>query len=121
MATPPTPHLSVIVPAYNGEDRLPGALVELGRWLDSVPYSTELILVDDHSRAAAEKVMADFAAMRPNTRVLRNETNLGKGAGVAKGMLAAHGKYRIFTDADLAYPPAEIGRASCRERVYACV
>ncbi|MCX5755473.1 MAG: glycosyltransferase [Gemmatimonadetes bacterium] len=110
METSRTPHLSVIVPAYNGEDRLPGALAELGRWLDSVPYSTELILVDDHSRAPAQKVLADFAASRPNTRVIRNETNLGKGTGVAKGFLAATGDFRVFTDADLAYPPAEISK-----------
>ena len=105
-----SPHLSVIVPAYNGEDRLPGALAELGTWLDTVPYSTELILVDDHSRAPAEKLLADFSAARLNTRVIRNETNLGKGASVARGMLAAKGEFRVFTDADLAYPPAEIGK-----------
>lgn len=110
MDSPKTPHLSVIVPAYNGEDRLPAALADLGRWLDTLPCTTELILVDDHSRAPAEKVMADFAAGRANTRVVRNATNLGKGAGVAKGMLAARGTFRVFTDADLAYPPAEIGK-----------
>jgi dolichyl-phosphate beta-glucosyltransferase len=104
------PHLSVIVPAYNGEDRLPGALADLGRWLDAQPYVSELILVDDHSRAPAEKIMADFAAQRPNTRVIRNESNLGKGAGVARGMLEAKGAFRVFTDADLAYPPAEIAK-----------
>jgi len=110
MHSPDAPHLSVIVPASNGEDRLPAALAELGRWLDAQPYSSELILVDDHSRAPAEKLMAEFAAGRPNTRVIRNEANLGKGAGVAKGFLAARGAFRVFTDADLAYPPPEIGK-----------
>lgn len=102
--------LSVIVPAYNGEDRLPAALVQLGAWLDGQPYSTELILVDDCSGPAAAGVMAHFAAQRSNTTVIRNERNLGKGAGVARGMLAATGAFRVFTDADLAYPPSEIGK-----------
>lgn len=104
------PHLSVIVPAYNGEDRLPAALDQLGAWLDAQPYESELILVDDGSRPPAAKVMTDFATRRPNTRVIRNDVNVGKGAGVAKGMLAATGAYRVFTDADLAYPPPEIGK-----------
>ena len=110
MPDAPRPRLSVIVPAYNGEDRLPAALAALGAWLDAQPFATELILVDDHSRAPAEKVLADFAASRPGTRVIRNERNLGKGAGVARGMLAARGDFRVFTDADLAYPPPEIGK-----------
>jgi dolichyl-phosphate beta-glucosyltransferase len=104
------PHLSVIVPAYNGEERLRGSLVQLGLWLDEQPYTSELIVVDDCSGPAAAEIMRGFAASRSNTKVIRNETNLGKGAGVARGMLAAEGAFRVFTDADLAYPPAEIGR-----------
>jgi dolichyl-phosphate beta-glucosyltransferase len=110
MESLPKPRLSVIVPAYNGEDRLPGALTQLGAWLDAQPYTSELILVDDGSRPPAEKLLAGFAAGRPNTRVVRNATNIGKGAGVARGMLAAKGELRVFTDADLAYPPPEIGK-----------
>jgi dolichyl-phosphate beta-glucosyltransferase len=110
VVTPPAPHLSLIVPCYNGEDRLPADLARLGAWLDAQPYASELLLVDDHSRAPAERVLADFAASRPNTRVIRNERNMGKGAGVARGMLAATGAFRVFTDADLAYPPPEIGK-----------
>ena len=104
------PRLSVIVPAYNGEDRLPGALAQLGAWLDAQPYPTELILVDDCSRSAAATVLADVATRRPGTRLIRNDVNLGKGAAVARGMQAAAGEFRVFTDADLAYPPPEIGK-----------
>lgn len=107
---PATPRLSVIVPAYNGEDRLPDALAQLGAWLDTLPCSSELIIVDDGSGPAAAKVMADFAAGRAQTRVIRNNVNVGKGAGVAKGMLAATGELRVFIDADLAYPPSEIAK-----------
>lgn len=105
-----SPRLSVIVPVYNGEDRLPGALAQLSAWLDAQPYSSELVLVDDFSRAPAETALATFAASRPGTTVIRNERNMGKGAGVARGMRAARGELRVFTDADLAYPPSEIGK-----------
>ncbi len=104
------PRLSVIVPVYNGEDRLPGALAQLAAWLDAQPYTTELVLVDDCSRQPAADVLTAFAASRPGTRVIRNERNMGKGAGVARGMRAARGALRVFTDADLAYPPPEIGK-----------
>jgi dolichyl-phosphate beta-glucosyltransferase len=110
VATPPAPFLSVIVPCYNGEDRLGADLARLAAWIDAQPYTSELILVDDHSREPAERLLAAFAATRPNTRVIRNERNMGKGVGVGRGMLAATGEYRIFTDADLAYPPSEIGK-----------
>ena len=110
MESPRKPRLSVVVPAYNGEDRLPGSLAQLGSWLDALPYPTELILVDDCSRAPAATVLRDFAAQRPGTQLIRNDVNIGKGAGVARGMLAATGDYRVFTDADLAYPPPEIGK-----------
>jgi dolichyl-phosphate beta-glucosyltransferase len=54
--------------------------------------------------------MSAFAQSRPFTVYLRNESNAGKGASVARGMLAATGELRVFTDADLAYPPSEIGK-----------
>jgi dolichyl-phosphate beta-glucosyltransferase len=108
MDTPP--RLSVIVPAYNGEERIHGSLAQLGLWLDEQPFASELIIVDDCSGPAAAKIMRSFADARPGTRLIRNEQNMGKGASVARGMLAATGECRVFTDADLAYPPSEIGK-----------
>ncbi|MCC7194907.1 MAG: glycosyltransferase [Gemmatimonadaceae bacterium] len=106
----PSTHLSVVVPVYNGAARLPAALRQLAAWVDSRPYATELVFVDDHSRDDAPAVLAEFAAARPGRSVIRNERNLGKGASVSRGMLAATGAFRVFTDADLAFPPEEIGK-----------
>src|SRR5262245_52961554 len=94
------PRLSVIVPAYNGEDRLLASLASLGHWLDDLPFPSELVLVDDCSGPAAATIMAEYAGSRPITVYLRNERNSGKGASVARGMLAASGDLRVFTDAD---------------------
>jgi dolichyl-phosphate beta-glucosyltransferase len=107
---PAAPRLSVIVPAFNGAERLLTSLAALGHWLDELPCSSELVLVDDGSGPAAAAILAEFAKARPNTTCLRHEVNSGKGAGVARGMLAAKGEIRVFIDADLAYPPSEIGK-----------
>ncbi len=110
-ASPPVPPLlSLVVPCYNGERLLPGKLDELARFLDEQPYQAQLILVDDCSRQPAADVLRAFVASRPGTTLIRNDVNLGKGASVARGMLTAMGTYRVFTDADLAYPPSQINR-----------
>ncbi|MBI1810157.1 MAG: glycosyltransferase [Gemmatimonadetes bacterium] len=110
MNGPAAPHLSLIVPCYNGEDRLPAALAQLEAFLTAQPYSWELILVDDHSAEPAARLLREWAAGRPNVSVLRNERNSGKGVSVGRGMLAGRGAYRVFTDADLAYPPSEVNK-----------
>lgn len=104
------PHLSLVVPSYNGEHRLAGRLDELKTFLVAQPYSSELILVDDGSAEGAARIMRDFAAENPCVTVLRNDPNRGKGASVARGMLAARGRYRVFTDADLAFPLSEVNK-----------
>ena len=112
-ATPdalPIPHLSLIVPVYNGADRLPSSLEQLRTFLRAQRYSFELILVDDCSDAEARKILEEFAKSMSEVRLLRNEENRGKGFAVTRGMRAALGNYRVFTDADLAYPASEVGK-----------
>ncbi len=104
------PHLTLVVPCYNGEDRLPAALAQLSAFLALQPYSSELLLVDDCSAAPAAEVLQKYAAARPGITLIRNEKNLGKGRSVSRGMLAGRGRFRVFTDADLAYPPAEVNK-----------
>ena len=73
-------------------------------------FTSELIVVDDSSDDDTPAVVEDVRADAENFRVLRNEQNRGKGFSVARGMLASRGLYRIFTDADLAYPPEEVDK-----------
>jgi dolichyl-phosphate beta-glucosyltransferase len=105
-----TPHLSLVVPVYNGEDRLPTGLAQFYAFLAEQSYDAELILVDDCSAEPAGQILREFTAGRPGVTLLRNDPNGGKGVSVGRGMLAARGLFRIFTDADLAYPPSEINR-----------
>jgi dolichyl-phosphate beta-glucosyltransferase len=106
----PAPHLSLIVPVYNGADRLPSSLDQLRTFLREQPYASELILVDDCSDAATRALLEEFARTANGVRLIRNEENRGKGHAVTRGMRAAVGKYRVFTDADLAYPANEVSK-----------
>jgi dolichyl-phosphate beta-glucosyltransferase len=106
--TPPDegrPALSVIIPAFEEAGRVGAAVQRLRRELD-VPGGVEIVVVDDGSRddtaEASRRAGAD--------QVLRLPTNLGKGAAVRAGMVAARGRARAFTDADLAYSPAQLVR-----------
>jgi dolichyl-phosphate beta-glucosyltransferase len=109
-APPAPPHLSLVVPVYNGADRLPASLQELRAFLRSQSYIWELILVDDCSNAETRAILERFAAENAEVRLIRNEENRGKGNAVTRGMRAAVGTFRVFTDADLAYPATEVGK-----------
>lgn len=104
----PAPHLSLIVPVYNGADRLPSSLDQLRAFVEEQPYESELIFVDDCSNLETRELLEEFARSTSNVRLIRNEENRGKGNAVTRGMRAAVGKYRVFTDADLAYPASEV-------------
>jgi dolichyl-phosphate beta-glucosyltransferase len=104
------PHLTLVVPCYNGEDRLLAALTQLSAFLALQPYSSELVLVDDCSAEPAARILREYAAARPGVTLIRNEKNLGKGKSVGRGMLSGRGRFRVFTDADLAYPPEEVNK-----------
>ena len=101
-------HVSVVVPVRNGAERLPAHLDALRGYVCAQARPTELVLVDDHSEPGAARLLADFAGTLSGATLLRNDANRGKGFSVARGMAAARGARRVFTDADLAYPVAEI-------------
>src|ERR1035437_2638429 len=65
------PHLTLVVPCYNGEDRLPAPPAHLSAFLALQPYSSELVLVDDCSAAPAARVLREYAASRPGITLLR--------------------------------------------------
>lgn len=108
------PQLSVVVPVYNGASRLSASLAELRDFLGAQSYSSELVIVDDHSAPETAALLRCFANATPNVRLLRNERNSGKGFTVARGVLAARGRHRVFTDADLAYPATQVARIIAR-------
>ncbi len=103
----PKPSLSVVIPAYNEEERLPGTLEKVASYLSSRGREFEILVVDDGSTDGTAEVALSFSSRVP-LRVLRNERNRGKGYSVRRGMLEARGELRLFTDADLSTPIEEL-------------
>lgn len=101
---PVRPRLSVVLPAYNEEARLPATLAAWSSYLATQPYSSEIVVADDGSRDGTATVAEAFAATHPDVRVLRLQPNRGKGGAVRQGVLAAEGEVILFADADLGVP-----------------
>jgi len=101
--------LSIVVPAYDEEKRLPPTLALLARWLEGQQFrSAEIVVVDDGSRDGTAAMVERFAANNPAVRLLRNPGNRGKGYSVRHGMLRAASEWVLFTDADLSTPIEEV-------------
>jgi dolichyl-phosphate beta-glucosyltransferase len=109
--TTDAPSLSLVIPVFDAVEQLPATLEALDDFAAHFPDSLEIVLVDDHSRRLETQVMLEeFARQRGFVRLLRNECNRGKGFSVTRGMLAARGRHRVFTDVDLAYPLDQVHR-----------
>jgi glycosyltransferase involved in cell wall biosynthesis len=100
------PYLSVVVPAYNEERRLPETLAQILHYLERQPYRFELIVADDGSADRTAALVEGLASERPGLRLLRLD-HRGKGFAVRAGALAARGEYVLLCDADLATPIEE--------------
>jgi glycosyltransferase involved in cell wall biosynthesis len=99
--------LSIIIPSYNEEVRLPGTLQRIAEYLPTLKLRTEVLVVDDGSTDRTAAVAESFHGKLTGLRVLSNGTNRGKGYSVRHGMLEAHGDLVLFTDADLSAPIEE--------------
>ncbi len=100
------PFLSIIIPAHNEQNRLPGTLEQIFRFLEQQSFSSEVIVVENASADETLALAQNFARQHANLRVL--QSNKGKGAAVQHGMLNATGEYRFMCDADLSMPVEEI-------------
>jgi dolichyl-phosphate beta-glucosyltransferase len=94
--------LSVVIPAYNEEFRLPKTLSQSLRYLEAQPYRSEVIVVNDGSSDKTESVVRGQSLNSVPLRLLNHPdgANHGKGASVRRGMMEARGAYRLFMDAD---------------------
>ena len=101
--------VSVVIPAFNEETRLPGTLAAIVGYLGQTPWNWTIHVVDDGSRDGTADVVERFR--RQDARVvLQREPHGGKGAAVKAGLLAAAGEYRFICDADLSMPIRELAR-----------
>jgi dolichyl-phosphate beta-glucosyltransferase len=101
IVVPPSDHdLTVIIPAYNEEKRLPWTLAKLTDFLAVWNVDFRVIVVDDGS-ADRTANLADHLGPRFST--LRLDRQSGKGRAVRTAMLKATGRVAAFTDADLPF------------------
>ena len=105
---PSTPQLSIVVPCYNEEQRLPRTIEQIERYLDARGTSYELILVDDGSTDGTRLVMDQAASRNPAVRIEALPVNRGKGRALAAGVAIARGDEVLVTDADLSTPIEEL-------------
>jgi dolichyl-phosphate beta-glucosyltransferase len=110
--------LSIIIPAFNEEARLPKTLDAVIAYAQSRPYRTEIMVVDDGSTDRTAEIVSSYSQTYPAPRLVSNAGNRGKGYSVRHGMLEAAGEIALFTDADLSTPIEEADKliAAIREQ-----
>lgn len=101
-----SPLLSVVVPAYNEQQRLPATLSKILSYLERQPYHSELLVADDGSSDGTAMLVEQMAHAHTMLRLLTLD-HRGKGFAVRAGALAARGEYVLLCDADLAVPIEE--------------
>ena len=103
-------HLSVVLPAFEEVARLGPTLAAIRRFLDSRRFDSEVVVVVDGGSDGTLELAREVARDWPALVVLHYEPNRGKGYAVRRGMLAARGRYRLFSDADLSTPIEDVER-----------
>ena len=106
----PSVSISVVVPAFNEERRLPPTLIDIIDFFERKGTPYEVIVVDDGSRDNTAEVVRKFERVRPEVRLIQLPKNQGKGHAVRLGVLNSRGLRILFVDADGATPIAEMER-----------
>ena len=104
----PSIYLTIVIPAYNEESRLPKTLDSIFAYMANKDYLYEIIVVDDGSQDNTSEIVKAYSEYPHNLKLIRQDTNHGKGYAVRKGIEKAKGEYVIFNDADGASPIEEI-------------
>jgi dolichyl-phosphate beta-glucosyltransferase len=100
------PTVSIIIPAYNEEERLPRSMQQVVAFVQGQAEPIEVLIVENGSRDRTTVIAEEFAARYPFVRVLHSDK--GKGVAVKAGMLAGQGRYLFMCDADLSMPINEL-------------
>jgi dolichyl-phosphate beta-glucosyltransferase len=94
--------LSIIIPAYNEERRLPETLKKIHKYLTKRKFRHEILVVDDGSKDNTIKAASTVKGIK--IKIVRNIKNRGKGFSINHGIKTAKGDIILFTDADLSTP-----------------
>ena len=104
-----TRSLSIVIPAFNEERRLPATIARLRCYLAHANWEfSEIVVVDDGSSDATVRVVQNMEPVGAPIRAMRNPGNRGKGYAVRNGVQKAKGEWTLITDADLSTPIEEL-------------
>lgn len=100
--------LSIIIPAYNEEKRLPRTLRLILNYFAQKKLKYEVILVDDGSQDKTSQIVQNFQSEFENLRLISYPKNQGKGFAVKRGVNEARGTFILMMDADFSIPITEL-------------
>lgn len=101
---------SVVIPAYNEENRLPKTLLSVLEYFQVKNAAFEILVVDDGSKDRTAQIVRQFERLSPQVRLLICPRNRGKGYAVRLGAMNARGALILVNDADGATPIEELDR-----------
>lgn len=102
--------LSIVIPAFNEEERLRKTLPKILAYFRKQSYSKEIIIVNDGSRDGTAELVKQKKKGSKLLRLVDNQKNQGKGGALRDGFAASKGEYVLFMDADLSTPLKELGK-----------
>jgi dolichyl-phosphate beta-glucosyltransferase len=102
------PALSIVIPAYNEQDRILPTLTGVLSYIKKKDISAEVIVVDDGSTDGTSAVIENLAKTEPSLSLIRLKRNRGKGFAVKTGILHSEGDLILFMDADESTPVTEL-------------
>jgi glycosyltransferase involved in cell wall biosynthesis len=105
-----SPHLSIVIPAYNESARIERTLDRVMSCVEEQGWDAEVLVVDDGSRDSTPEIVQQWMQRCPRLHLIKNGGNRGKGYSVRNGLLQAAGDIVMFTDADLSAPMEEAER-----------
>lgn len=100
--------LSVVVPYFNEQSRLPSSLATALAYLEVRGRTFELILVDDGSTDATARLIQEAERAHRAVRTVLLPENRGKGRALAEGVSLTSGELVLVSDADFSAPIEEL-------------
>lgn len=113
-AKPRDEFLSIVIPAYNEEKRIPSTIEKISEYMKGRFRGFEILVVDGGSRDYTVTFVRRMIFKFPAVRIIKNEHNMGKGHAVRAGVMEARGELILVSDADLSTPISELEKLMAR-------